>query len=57
MSKDEYIKQCLDDALSCLDIANVPVAIQIGDEYIYPKCALSRIKNVLNADSKFARSK
>lgn len=56
MTKDQFIKQCLEDAISALDIkyttdSTTPVAVD-GD-FIYPQIAIERIRSVLDADKFF----
>lgn len=59
MTKEAYIKQCLLDAISALDIAYASSAttpIEINGNYIYPQIALERIRSVLNVDRLFPQS-
>lgn len=53
LSKEEYVKSCLADAISALSVDNLPQSIQVGNDWIYPKVALERIKSVLRADEIF----
>lgn len=50
MTKEFYIKSCLLDAISALDVADLPDRIQVGKDYIYPKVAIERIQSVLEVD-------
>lgn len=57
MTKQDYITQCLKDALSALDVPySTPrtEGIAVGSELIYPQIAIERIRSVLNADKLFA---
>jgi len=54
MTKEQYIAQCLDDAIDALDVAGLPKEIAVGDDWIYPQIALRRLKNILAADRTFA---
>ena len=53
MTKKEYIASCIYDALSALDVANLPQSIQVGDDWIYPRVAIQRIKSIRDADELF----
>lgn len=54
MNREAYIKQCLMDAISAIDIPDLPTnPIQIGKDFIYPRIALERIRSVLNVDKLF----
>lgn len=51
MTDKQYIRQCLLDAISALDIDySMPSTepIKINNGYIYPQIAISRIKNALS---------
>lgn len=58
MTRDDYIKQCLMDALSALDI-KYPMPstqpIEVAGDYIYPQIAIKRIKSVINVDKLFPK--
>ena len=50
MTKEQYIKTCLDDAISALSVPNLPMSIQVGNDWIYPKVALERLKSIRDVD-------
>lgn len=53
MTKQEYIATCIADAISALDVDGLPQSIQIGGDFIYPRVALERIRNIKRADTLF----
>lgn len=56
MNREAYIKQCLLDAISALDIAygqSSTTPIPFNGDYIYPQIAIERIRSVLNVDTLF----
>lgn len=53
MSREQYLAQCLTDAISALDVANLPMSIQVGNDWIYPKVAMERLRSIQNVDQLF----
>jgi hypothetical protein len=55
MTREEYIQQCLADAVEALSVKDLPTSIQIGDDWIYPKVAMHRLKSIQNVDKLFPK--
>lgn len=53
MTRDEYIRSCLSDIISALDVPNLPQQIEVNGDFIFPRVALKRAKSLQNIDELF----